>query len=158
MIRMAPPLLILALSIIFLVWSYSYDEQGRLVPALVGWVLIFLASLDVIVATGSRPGQIINEFFTGQIIGEAPAGSDGFTFTKSLIAVLWVCAFIIGVYFFGFFLVIPVYIFLFVVFQGRKSLKTGIWASVLNTLFIYVVFEILMQYEIYQGMLFESLS
>lgn len=149
-------LTVLAISVGFLVWAHAYDERSRLVPVLVGWVLVGLAVLDVIVATGSRLGIYVNEFFTGQIVGEAVSKPQPKLMVRAVIAVLWVAAFVALVMVFGFFLVIPFYVLGFVVVQGKKTLSKGVWAAVGTTLFTYVVFEILLQYEVYRGWLFEG--
>ncbi len=149
-----PPVFVLVFGIAFVLVSSSYDAKAQQVPMLVGWSLIVLCILDVIASTETRIGQVIRIFFTGTIVGEGSADSNYPPLAKVLIAMVWPVAFVTMVYFFGFIKVIPFYVFLFVVFQGKKPMKTGVIAALIATAFTWVVFELLMNYEVYQGAFF----
>ena len=140
-INMMPPLLILAFGIVFLVWSYSYEDQAQQVPVLVGWSLIVLAFLDVIAATGTGVGNAIKVFFTGTIVGEGSANPSSQPLSKVLVAMAWPIGFVIGVYFFGFIFVIPIYVFTFVLFQGKMRVRQAGIAAIIATAFTWIVFE-----------------
>jgi len=154
--RYVPPLLMLAFALIFLVWSASYGERERQVPMLIGWSMLILCTLDVIVATETRIGNWVKAFFSGTIVGESAADAVAQPLVKTLVAMAWPIAFVGLVAVFGFVAVIPFYVFLFVVFQGRKSVRLGLIAAACSTAFIYVVFELLLRYEVYRGLLFEG--
>jgi hypothetical protein len=153
-VNMMPPLLILAFGIIFLTWSYSYEDLAQQVPVIVGWSLIFLAVLDVIAATGTPIGNAIKSFFTGTIVGEGSSDPNAQPIAKVLVAMAWPVAFVSVVYVVGFIVTIPIYVFLFVVVQGKKSIKQGALAAIIATAFTWIVFELLMNYEVYSGILF----
>ncbi|MBT3916616.1 MAG: hypothetical protein HN731_02195 [Rhodospirillaceae bacterium] len=154
MFRLAPPLFILVFGIIFLTWSYSYDESAQQVPVLVGWSLVVLCVLDVIASSGTKIGDGVKAFFTGTIVGEGSFDLSSQPLPKVLVAMAWPIAFVTCVYFFGFVLVIPFYVFLFVTLQGKKPVKTGAIAAVIATAFTWIVFELLMNYDVYQGIIF----
>ena len=61
----------------------------------------------------------------------------------------------VAVALFGFLPVIPVYVGLFVILQGRMKAWQGLAAAVATTAFTGIVFEWLMQYSVYRGFLFE---
>jgi uncharacterized membrane protein (DUF485 family) len=153
-IRLVPPLIALAFSIIFLTWSYGYEDTAQQVPVIVGWSLIVLCLLDVVASTGTKIGELVKVFFTGTIVGEGSADLNNRSLTKVFAAMAWPVGFVAVVYFLGFIKVIPFYVFLFVVIQGKKSVKTGAIAAVIATAFTWIVFELLMNYEVYQGALF----
>jgi hypothetical protein len=143
----------LAFAVIFLVWSASYGERERQVPMLIGWSMVILCALDVIAATETRIGHAVKAFFAGTIVGES-ASDAAQPVVKTLVAMAWPIAFVGLVVVFGFVAVIPFYVFLFVVIQGRKSIRLGVIAAACSTAFIYVVFGVLLRYEVYAGLVF----
>ena len=149
-----PPLTLLVSSIFFLSWSYIYDVRARQAPVLVGWSMVILCILDIIATSETTIGQAVKSFFAGKIVGESSAQSDGWRLSKIFAAMAWPVAFVGLVFVFGFVPVIPFYVFFFVVLQGRKGIRQGFWAAVGTTLFAYVVFEKLLRYEVYKGVLF----
>ena len=153
---MVPAIVMLAFSIAFLNWSYSYGERAQQVPALVGWVMFTLCVLDVVAATGTRVGDMVRAFFSGTVIGEDNSSATGKPVGLTVVAMLWPVAFVLLVGLFGFMPVIPVYVFLFVVVQGKKSLRQGTIAAAAATAFTYVVFALLLRYEVYQGIIFSG--
>ena len=152
--RYVPPLLMLGVGVIFLAWSASYDERARQVPMLVGWSMVILCALDVVAATETRVGNVVKAFFSGTIVGESAAHGVAQPLVKTLVAMAWPIAFVGLVVLFGFVAVIPFYVFLFVVLHGRKSVRLGLIAAICTTAFIFVVFEQLLSYEVYKGLVF----
>ena len=151
---LAAPLLVLTLSAVYLVWAYSYDPRSRMVPALTGWLLVVLGSLDLIAATGTRAGRAVTAFFAGEMVtGEGSVAAS--PYRRMVVAAGWIAAFVAAVVLFGFIPAIPVYVALFVVLQGRMRIWKGAAAAVATTAFTVIVFEWLMQYSIYRGVLFE---
>ena len=124
------------------------------VPMLIGWSMVVLCALDITATTETRIGNFVKAFFSGTIVGEAADDGTPRPLAKTLIAMAWPIAFVGVVVFFGFVVAIPSYIFLFVVFQGRKSVRLALISAVSTVAFTYVVFEKLLQYEVFGGLLF----
>ena len=154
--QLLPPVVMLVFSVVFLGWSYSYGERAQQMPVLVGWVMLLLCALDVIASTGTHAGDMVRAFFSGTLIGEKPETAAAKPVGRTLIAILWPTAFVFLVALFGFIPVIPVYAFLFVVVQGRRGLRQGLISAAVTTAFTYVVFELLLRYEVYRGLVFSS--
>ncbi|HSM20423.1 MAG TPA: tripartite tricarboxylate transporter TctB family protein, partial [Hyphomicrobiales bacterium] len=152
-LRLAPAVVVFFCSVGFLVWAYSYEGRGEMMPALTGWLLVTLSFLDIVAATPTRIGHGVAEFFAGKVIGEAKSESHGGVM-RSLVAMAWPGAFVAGVILFGFFLTIPVYVFLFMLLFGKKTLKESVLGAAATTAFTLVVFEWLLQYEVFRGILF----
>ena len=87
--RMVPAIVMLAFSIVFLSWSYTYSERAQQVPVLVGWVMLILCVLDVIASTGTRIGEMIRAFFTGVVVGEDTGTAAGKPIGRTIAAMLW---------------------------------------------------------------------
>jgi len=144
----------LAFSVGFLIWSSTYDEQSRQVPMLIAWSMLILCALDIVATTGTKIGRYVKAFFSGTIVGEAADDGTPRPLGKTLVAMAWPIGFVGSVVFFGFVAVIPVYVFLFVLLQGRKSIRLALTSAVSTTAFTYVVFDQLLQYEVYRGLVF----
>ena len=89
-------------------------------------------------------------------IGEDNSSAAGKPVGRTIATMLWPTAFVLTVGVFGFMPVIPVYVFLFVVVQGKKSFRQGIIAAAVTTAFTYVVFELLLSCEVYKGIVFSG--
>lgn len=151
--RMAPAIVVFACSIGFLMWAYTYEGRGQMMPAVTGWFLVIMSFLDIVAATPTRIGTAVAEFFAGKVVGEAKGGAHG-PLGRTLLAAAWPGAFVAGVILFGFYIAIPVYVFLFMTIYGRKTLRQAFWGTVATTAFTVVVFEWLLNYEIFRGILF----
>lgn len=151
---LAPPILMLIFGVVFLGWSYTYEAIEQQFPVIVGWALLVLGSLDIIACSGTKTGRVVAAFFTGQIVGEAARTDDGKSLAVVLTAMAWPVGFVAVVWIFGFILVIPVYVFAFVVVQGKKPVRMGIYAAMVSTGFAFIVFEVLLSYEVYNGLVF----
>ncbi len=153
--RLGMPVALLALSAVFLAWAYRYDPRPRMVPVLTGWVLVLLCALDAMAATGTRWGDWVGAAFSGEAARTDEAGAARQSLRRVLIASAWVAAFVGAVLAVGFLVAIPVYVALFVIVQGKMSLRRGAAAAVATSAFTAIVFEWLMQYPVYRGFLFE---
>jgi len=148
------PVSILVLSVGFLLSAYGYEGRTRQVPVLVGWVLAALCILDVIAASGTRAGDAVRAFFTGTIAGERSDELWDYPVGKVIIAMAWPTAFLVVVVLIGLVAAIPIFVFLFVLIQGRSKVQRALLASAITTGCIYVLFEKVLNYEMYQGILF----
>ena len=141
----------------FLYWSYTYEPEARLFPVIVGWTWIILGGLDIVASTGTRIGDLVSAFFTGQVIEQKDVEPVEQSGRKTIISIAWVIAFVGAVYFVGFFPVMPFYIFLFVVVQGKKSILLGAISGAATVTFAWLVFAVIFNYPIFKGILFEEL-
>lgn len=149
-----PPIVMLALSIGFLGWAYTYGARAQQMPVLVGWVLAVLCALDVVASSRTRAGDLVRAFFSGTRVDHEPVKGTDVPIGRSVVAILWPTAFVGLVAVFGFLPVIPVYVFAFVVLQGRKSVRQGVTAAAVATALTYVIFKLALRYEVYPGLVF----
>lgn len=152
--NLTPPIVMLAFSVVFLGWAYTYGQRAQQMPVLVGWVMVVLCALDVIASSGTRVGNLVRAFFAGTRVDHEVVGGLGTPIARSVVSILWPMAFVGLVALFGFLPVIPGYVFLFVVLQGRKSIRQGIAAAAMTTGLTYVIFNVALRYEVYPGLLF----
>ena len=142
--------------------SLSYDEQTKLTPLV---VLIPALIMTLFVLIGEFFPKLLSRMNVNLInIGmedkdkedKAPLSRTSKLVGRRglLIVTGWLTVFCILLFLFGFLIVIPVTLFQFLtVFGGQSKLKSlaitaATWA------FIFVVFNILFEYELFRGILF----
>jgi len=139
-----------------LVSSFSYSLKTRLVPVLVGSVSLAL-SLTILA------GEIFPKFrrlfeidlFARQALGNGDKSAGRWAEKKGLtIAVLWVLSFAALLFLFGFNIAIPICVLVYVRFFGRQSWPLSLAVTAMIWLFIYGLFQVLMDYQLFEGILF----
>jgi len=150
-----------ALTVIFLFLSYDYAPEVRLFPLMVGYTGLILCTLNLIGLTDTRFGRVIDTVFsgktgaeTGEETGKVPPKFSP-KLSRQLIAMAWMVGLVIGIYIVGFMVMVPVYVFTSMYFQGKKSVKKCAYGAVSTTVFIWVMFEFLLKYELYRGIFAE---
>lgn len=143
-------LVVLAFSAAFVAQSYVYEIEERAIPLLVGWTTLVFVALDFLTMTDTRLGGALTRIFGG---GATPVATDHF-FGKELGIVLWFVAVVVGIYFVGFLLTVPVYAFASMILRGRRSPLQAIIMAFGLLATIWIGFERLMGYELYRGILF----
>ncbi|MQA67434.1 MAG: hypothetical protein GEU76_16285 [Alphaproteobacteria bacterium] len=147
--------LVLLGAVTFLALGYQLPGKGQDVPVLVGWLAVGLCVLDVIAQTPTAAGRWIAALLSGSASGapdEKPRGLSAEL--KSFFWVLIACA---GVIVFGFLWATPVYVFAYMVLHGRKPVVQSGLTALGATAFLWIAFELLLEYEIYRGLLFSDL-
>ncbi len=145
-----------ALTVVFIYLSYGYAPNVRLFPLMVGYTGLILCTLDLIGQTDTGLGRSIEAAFSGKAgeeTGKVPKIAP--KLSRQLIAMAWMVGLTIGIYIVGFMAMVPVYVFSSMLFQGKKSVKACAYGAVGATVFIWVMFEFLLKYELYRGIFAE---
>lgn len=138
---MSPSIAILAFVIAYLGTAYlTLNETTGFVPLVTGSVTLLLLVVDMLRTAFAR----------GVVAGttSAPPG-------RELKIIGYVAAVVAGIYLFGFLLAIPVYLFTSIAYLGKQPLRIALTVALLASLVIYLLFEVLLAYKLYPGMLFE---
>lgn len=147
-----PALAILAFALDILWWSQSYSPIARQFPSVVAGILAVLALIDL----WSRlpvPGRgIVADFwgtsFERREMTHRPALRDEIALT------LWVLAAFAGTAVFGILMALPAFCFAYVWRRARRPALQAAAAAVILFGFEFTVFEWLLNYELYRGLLF----
>jgi Tripartite tricarboxylate transporter TctB family len=141
-----------AIFVALLVWSdHIPDARGREFPVLVSGAAVILAALDVLAHSGTAAGRWVTLVLAG---AAPPAPSERRRLPAEAMAVVWVAAALALVIVAGFLVAIPVYVFLYLLLHGRRTLRHSVIAAVATTFGIWLGFEVLLRYELYGGLLF----
>jgi len=147
--------LVLMGALAFLALSYQLPGAGRDVPVLVGWVAVGLCILDLIAQTPTAAGRWVAALLSGSASATPDEKPRGVILElKSFFWILIACA---GVIVFGFLWAVPVYVFAYMLLHGRKPVVQSGLTALGATAFLWIAFELLLEYEIYRGLLFSDL-
>ena len=150
-------LAILLTIVAFIILSYTYKPNDRAFPLMVGYTAIPIIFLDFLTLTKTKIGQKISVFFSGKtselIDQEADTTERGLG--KELVIFLWMGLLVLGIYLFGFLPITPVFVFCWMKYRGAYSVRMSIYSAVSTLAFIYILFEVVLQYELYAGVLME---
>ena len=146
--RLVPAAVILAFVLGYLVVGLiTLDETTRVVPLLAGGVTLALLVIEILrVMLGGGPDD-----------NGAPEGGGVLAVRpqRELAAILFVAGGVATIYLAGFLVAIPLYLFASIAFLGRQPIRAAAIVAVIATLIVYVVFEVLLAYELYPGLLFD---
>jgi len=149
-------LVVLAIGIVFLLWSQIYPPRMSAMPKLVGWVTIVLALIDIAAHFDTTLGRVLRRIAGLEIAGlssDSEAAVEP-SWRRIVIAMLWVVGYVAAIYIFGLLATTPLYIFLYMAVHGRKSMRISALNAVIVTIAIWITFEYLFHYPLYPGLLF----
>ena len=140
-----PSIAILVFVIAYLGSGYlTLDDTTRFVPLMAGGVTLLLLVIDMLRTAFARGGVVgTNDEDTAS----APPG-------RELKAIGYVAGAVATIYLLGFSVAIPVYLFTSIAYLGKQSIRTALTVALLTSLAIYLIFEVLLAYKLYPGMLF----
>jgi len=144
-------LLILIMAVSVLITAHGYSGGSGIFPRFIGWVFLTLISLELgfqIKGLVKRPATSADQTDAANM-----AGSDRAIVLKEIQGFLWIGFFLLLLYLGGFLISIPVYMFAFLRFSAKRTLKDCVLMSVGSIIFIYLLFIQLMEYRLYSGIL-----
>jgi hypothetical protein len=143
---------VLAVFVGLLVWSEHIPHpQGREFPILVSGAAVVLCLLDVLAHTDTVIGRSVALILSGEA-HRASVGSEH-PLRSEAVAIAWIAGGTALMVLAGFLVAIPVYVFGYMVLYARRTVRDGALAALATTLCIWGGFELLLDYELYPGML-----
>ncbi|MPZ41485.1 MAG: hypothetical protein GEU95_26250 [Rhizobiales bacterium] len=149
-------LAVFAIAVTFLLWTQTVPARAAAMPTLVAWLTIVLALIDIVAQTETAIGRLFRRFVSAEKVVEWKAQGDekDATWSRVFLSVLWVIGYLGGVYVVGFLLTTPLYIFLYMVLHGGKSVRAAGTMAIVTTFLVWLTFEIAFKYPLYPGILF----
>jgi hypothetical protein len=138
--------LLLLVAISVLVAAYDFPGGSGVFPRFAGWIFVVLSGLELI----SHVRALLST--RGSVRTEGPLLSENTL--KEIKGFLWIIFFLVALYLTGFLAGIPLYIFAFLRLSAGKSYKQCATMALAATVFIYVLFILLLEYRLYSGVLF----
>jgi Tripartite tricarboxylate transporter TctB family len=149
-------LVVFAIAVIFLLWTQTIPARATAMPTLVAWLTIVLALIDVVAQTETATGRLFRRFVSAEKVIEWKVQGDDeeAPWGRVLLSVAWVIAYLVGIYLAGFLLTTPLYVFLYMLLHGGKSLRAAGITAIATTFLVWLTFEIAFKYPLYPGVLF----
>jgi tripartite tricarboxylate transporter TctB family protein len=149
----APPLGLLALTIIYLIIGYQYPPVSRMFPVMVAWSMIVLVALDLASRTQTRAGRTMAYWLNP---ASATAEHKAAQSAAELSAIIWLAAFVAALVLVGILYAIPLFVFASVRWRGKRSYAASFAVAAVTTLCIWLMFARLLRIELYPGLLLGS--
>lgn len=148
----APPLVVLAVTLVYLATAYTYSPEARAFPATVAWASLVLACLDIVSRTKTPAGEMLIRW-----LNPAAAKDDAkpsYPAIKQLIAIGWVVGFVVLMMLIGILYAVPIFVFASMWVRGKHPLWLCGVISIGMTAAIWFIFEQVLMLELYVGILF----
>ena len=141
---------IMAFMIFFLHETYELKGKERTFPLIIGYAGIVFSVLDIASVTETAIGRFVTRAFGAMLdpdeIKPRRVGRELIVFGVMSLGVL-------GIWLFGFLIASPIFVFLWMLIGGGKSLKLCLYVGFATLVFIYGLFELILKYELFPGVL-----
>lgn len=149
--------LILLFVLFFIVTSFSYEHDARLIPLLVGFSTLVLV-LAVLV-NEIHPVSIIEKMNVDWTKGlkvqeSSPKKKEKVSAKKLLIIICWIFGFFLFIFLFGFPISIALFTLAFLKIEGKVSWAKALLTAVIVSAAVFVIFEWAMGFGLFEGVLF----
>ena len=137
---------------VFFVASLGYDElQVKLMPLLMSGFTVLLSLIALVQDVRSESKDSMPTDEEGDVIEDERKSTPLSAYFK---AFGWVAVLIVGIYFLGFIIATPVWMFAYLWKDGTQWWKAVLYGVGLTAI-IYVVFTMALQIQLYQGVVGE---
>lgn len=149
-----PAVILAAFSVLMIVWSHRYSETARLVPLLVGWAMLGLCVIDILSRLDLPFSQLLRDFWGADFRNREMKHNP--RWTAEVAQALWMTGCVVGMLTIGILPSVPLFVMAYMAFHGGRRWIECVAAGAIVFGFVYVVFEVLLEYELYRGVLFDE--
>lgn len=149
-----PPLLLIVLSIVMIVWSYGFNETARTVPLLVGYGLLFLSGIDFYCRLDLPFANLLSDFWGADF--RNPEMSHNPDWKAEAAQILWITGCVAAMLLIGILPTAPLFVMSYMAVNGSRRWPECLAGGAAVFGFVYVVFELLLDYQLYRGVLFDE--
>ncbi len=145
---LAPVIFITCFTIGYILTGYmSLDEESRHVPLLTGFVTLVLLFFESTKRFLFKAEEITEETASAEEVIDVPL-------SREFIGLLYIVGLAAAIFILGFYIAIPLYLFVAIAYLGKQAKKSAITVAIIASVVIYVVFQLLLETRLYQGLLF----
>ena len=149
-----PPLLLIGLAAAYVWWSQDYRAGPRLVPVIVGIGTMVLAAIDLVSRLDLPAAGAIRAYLGADFRNREMQHDPGLW--DELAQFGWIAGCVATMLAIGFLPAVPLFVFLYMRVHGRLPLRICLIGAASVFVFVAVVFEFLLDYALYRGVLFDS--
>lgn len=142
--RLLPVIVIAAVVAAYMLTGFfTLDADQRRVPMLTGYLTLVLLVLEA----------FSNRFARRRTRDKSPA-TPSIPVSREILALAYVAALVMGIYFVGYLVAIPVYLFVSLVWLGSQPVRRSAIITVTASIAIYLIFQLTLSYRLFKGLLF----
>jgi hypothetical protein len=149
----APSVLVVA-SLAVLLWSSTFNETARQVPLLVAGATLALSIFDFVCRFDALALRPLRDFWGADFLNREMRHNP--RWTAEVGQILWMIGCVAAMLLIGFLPAVPLFVLLYMVINGRRPMIESLVTAAIVFAFVYVVFEVLLDYELYRGALFDA--
>lgn len=139
---------IMALMIFFVHETYEMKGKVRTFPLIIGYSGIVLSALDIASVTETVMGRFVTRVLGAML---DPKEIKQRRVTRELVVFAVMSLGVLSIWLLGFLIASPIFVFLWVLIGGGKSLKMSLYVGIATLVFIVGLFEMVLKYELFRG-------
>ncbi|MFC1979925.1 tripartite tricarboxylate transporter TctB family protein [Chloroflexota bacterium] len=144
---------IMAAMLFVIIYSLGMEYiESKLLPLIIGSIVLILAAMALVRDMWGK-----GKPSSAAIVEESLPEETGVGISRYLLGGAWVLGFFLAIYLLGFIIAIPLFVLLYTKLNGTSWIAT-IVLTVLTTGITYVLFEIVLQVDLYPGLLIPAIS
>ena len=144
---------LLLVSAAYLHIASGYGPEARAFPAAVARIMLVLTSLDLVSRTETRLGRALLRWLN-PVTTRVQSGVQSASLSRQISAILWLAGLAAGLMLIGVLYAVPLYVFAALRFRGRRNLLVCLLGAGGVTLFIWLMFAVVLRLSLYPGLLF----
>lgn len=150
----AAPIVLIAGSLALLVWSSTFNQTARQVPMLVSGAMLVLSIFDLVCRFDVAALRPLSDFWGADFRNREMRHNPRASAEANQIS--WMIACVAAMLLIGFLSAVPLFVFSYMKVNGRRPWIESMVTAIFVFAFVYVVFEVLLEYELYRGALFDA--
>ncbi len=135
---------------VLLVSAYGYSRASSLFPRFAGWIFLALALTELLI----RLRELVRCKRTAAGLPEPESGRATGDWTRAAQGSAWLVALLAGIWFAGFLVATPAFIFTFLRMAGRQGALRSAAIAAAATACMWLGFVKLLDYRLFTGVLF----
>jgi hypothetical protein len=150
----AAPSVLIVTSLALLIWSSMFNQTARQVPMLVATAMLVLSIFDFLCRFDVPALRPLRDFWGADFRNREMRHNP--RWTSEVGQVLWMIGCVVAMLLIGFLPAVPLFVFLYMVINGRRPMIESLVTAAIVFGFVFVVFEVLLDYQLYRGALFDA--
>lgn len=149
-----PSVILIALVLGYMTTGLGYSAATRAMPLAVAGLTLALLVVDLLSQGDGRTGRTLRRAFGGAAALRPGSGGERAPLLAELSALAWIAGFTVLAVVLGFYLAIPLYVTAYLRLFARKPLWIALLVGLVLTALLYAVFQMLLGYRIFPGLIF----
>ena len=148
-----PPLVLLVVTVGYVWWAQDYERVSRMMPTLVGLGTAVLAALDLVSRLNNSLGSTVRLSLGADFV--SPEMSHDPPLRREAVLILALLGCVFAMMTIGILPTLPLFIIIYMRLWGGRPWLSSFVSAVVVLAFVFIVFELILDYQLYRGVLFD---